>query len=413
MSNPTEANVCEAAAAAASSAAPAAAAATSAAAAGKRKKSRRWVFTINNPTRPLPDRLPRGGRYLVYQVERGASGTEHLQGYVEFNRDVAFSGAVACLEGDYACPQPRGHWEIAVSPAAANKQYCTKPDGRVDGPFEYGAPGGGQGARSDLAATADAVRRTGRISDAPAEHIVRYGAGLMRLANFVAAPYRPELRVVCICGPTGVGKSYAVRDRYPDAYVPYYGNSGLWWDGYDGQPVALLEEFRGQVPLQKLLQLLDPYPTKVECKGGSLAARFTVVFITTNCDPTTWYADDRGVRGAEFNALYRRLGFSDDANNGRGYFVRAEDRESLGRRLDDALVGAVPAPERGGLERLRDGGRAEPAAAGAAHQDGGAGVPVPGRLDRGGGDAPVPAPSASAQGAVAPPSSPSLDSQSD
>lgn len=40
-------------------------------------------------------------------------------------------------------------------------------------------------------------------------------------------------------GETGTGKSRHVREKYPEAYIK--GNN-IWWDGYDGQDVVIIEE---------------------------------------------------------------------------------------------------------------------------------------------------------------------------
>jgi len=324
------------------------------------RKSRRWVFTINNPRVPYPQALPRRGRYLVYQLERGANGTPHLQGYAEFEDNRRLGEAAKCFEGDYAQPQPRGHWEIARGTAEQCKAYCSKPATRIGNGLELGAAAAGQGARTDLRAAAAEVARTGRVDGIAPDMFVKYSTGFMRLAATVTGPYRPGLRIVTLCGPTEVGKSYAVRARYKDPYVPYYGNGGLWWDGYRGQEVALFEEFAGQVQLQKMLQILDPYPTQVECKGGSYAARFTLLFITCNRPPEQWYENKDGQRSGELQALYRRLGSIANTSN-RGRYIEAVDRESLNSQLDAALAGAVPAPDGGGL-----GAPAVPAPAGAS-----------------------------------------------
>ena len=317
-------------------------------------QSRRWVFTLNNPRSPLPQEMPRGCRFLVYQQERGASGTAHLQGYLEFERAQRLSRVTGIFEGDYPQPQPRAHWEIARGTAEECVAYCSKSDTREPGTVgvTLGAPGGstGQGRRSDLDAAAERVLSSGLVSDVPAGVFARYSSGLLKLAARVPGPYRPELRVVCIVGPTGIGKSYAVRDRYPHLYCPYYGNSGLWWDGYTDQRVVLLEEFAGQVQLQKLLQILDPYPSSLECKGGSVASRFNLVFLTSNRSPTEWYRDENGTRAGEFAALYRRLGLGGLDGVGPGRYIEAADREGLSASLDAALEGHPTRPEPGGLQ---------------------------------------------------------------
>jgi len=318
-------------------------------------KSRRWVFTLNNPRSPYPQTMPRGVRYFVYQHERGAAGTAHLQGYIELNAARALSYVTGLFEGDYAEPQPRAHWEIARGTAEECVAYCTKADTREPGTegVSLGAPGGttGQGRRTDLDAVADAVLASGRLSAVPAGTFAKYSSGLLKLAARVPGPYRPELRIVCVVGPTGIGKSYAIRNRYPHAYIPLYGNSGLWFDGYTEQRVVIFEEFAGQVQLQKLLQLLDPYPTTCECKGGSVAARYNLVFITSNRSPTEWYKDDTGARAPEFAALYRRLGLGDQRDGlGPGRYIDVQTRAELGPALDIALEGAATQPEPGGLQ---------------------------------------------------------------
>lgn len=316
------------------------------------EKARRWVFTINNPVTPYPRGLARGMRYLVFQLEKGKEGTPHLQGYCEFERQQRLSGVVGCFEGDYKEPQPRGHWEVARGSVEQCKRYCTKLESRVDGPWEFGEAGK-QGDRTDLRSAAAALLSSGKITDVPADIFLKYGSNCLKLSARVQGPYRPELCVVCVCGPTGIGKSYGVRNRYPNVYCPYYGNSGLWWDGYGEQEVVLFEEFAGQVQLQKLLQLLDPYPTQVECKGGSVAARYRVVFITSNRRPELWYdnpirEDGSRSRDGELAALYRRVGFKGD-NEGHGFYIGAERREELHAGLE-AICRKLPvAPVREGL----------------------------------------------------------------
>jgi len=329
----------------AAAAAPAAPAAPGEPARAKRPEGKNWVFTVNNPVRPFPDRLPRGVSYLVFQLERGhAGGTLHLQGYAQFDRKVRLSAVVACFEGDYACPQPRGHWEIARGTPAQNKEYCTKGDTRLDGPFEFGAVSGGQGARTDLVEVSRRILETGNAYCDPAVFL-KYGSNMLKLAATVPPPRRDDLHVVVIVGSTGIGKSYAVRDAYPQVYCPYFGNSGLWWDGYNGQEVVLLEEFNGQVPLQKMLQVLDPYPLFLECKGGCCAARYKLIIITSNNQPGDWYHDPLFQRTSCIDALLRRCGAS-RAGVADEYhvLVDAKDRASLHDGLRIAFGSAPVAP---------------------------------------------------------------------
>ena len=51
-----------------------------------------WIFTINNPADvDLPRAWP-GVRYCCWQLEEGAEGTPHLQGYVVLEKKKRLGG---------------------------------------------------------------------------------------------------------------------------------------------------------------------------------------------------------------------------------------------------------------------------------------------------------------------------------
>lgn len=321
-----------------------------------RGKARAWCFTENNPVRLnlFPDGLPEGIKYVVYQLERGEQGTPHLQGYIQFTAPRTMSWVKRIVsktaEGDEFFVFERMHLLKARGSASQNKVYCTKA-GRLDGPWELGdAPK--QGERTDLAAAAEELMRSGDIRKVDPKVFLKYASGCLKLAALAPPPRRDNLKVITIIGSTGIGKSYAVHDLYPDVYCVNMGNSGLWWDGYTGQSVVLFEEFKGQVQLQKMLQILDPYPLRLEIKGGLVPARFTVVFITSNYTPDKWYKNETGDRDAEMAALARRL----DAGSPTSIpprppgirYIHCNSRDELHRSLDLAMqiVDLTPKPER-------------------------------------------------------------------
>lgn len=74
--------------------------------------------------------------------------------------------------------------------------------------------------------------------------------------------------------------------------------------GYQGEEIVILDEIVDQFKLPYLLQALDRFPMRVECKGGSYQLRATQWFITSNYHPSDWYRS----AGAESQAaLMRRL----------------------------------------------------------------------------------------------------------
>lgn len=106
-----------------------------------------WCFTINNYTSEdklnLDQAVANGqAKYLVYQEERGENGTDHVQGYIQLTKRQRLSG-VKRIVGE------RAHCEKAKGSPQQNKTYCTKPDTRIAGPFEFGNITGA-GKRSDI-----------------------------------------------------------------------------------------------------------------------------------------------------------------------------------------------------------------------------------------------------------------------
>lgn len=94
-------------------------------------QSRRWVFTINNPTDVDRQHVAvLSGhellKYLVIGRELGQSGTPHLQGFVIFNRSTRRSRVTGLL--------PRAHLEITRGTSEQAATYCKK-EGDFD---EYG-----------------------------------------------------------------------------------------------------------------------------------------------------------------------------------------------------------------------------------------------------------------------------------
>lgn len=87
----------------------------------RRNRSRRWCFTVNNPSDE--DRLSLTAviatcqRY-IYGNEVGDQGTPHIQGYLEFKNQKTLGPLKSLL--------PRAHWEKAKGTPEQNWDYCSK-----------------------------------------------------------------------------------------------------------------------------------------------------------------------------------------------------------------------------------------------------------------------------------------------
>ena len=137
--------------------------------------ARRWCFTINNPT-AADDPAMWDVSYCKWQKEQGAEGTEHYQGYVE----LAKAGRLSALKKI----NDRAHWEKCNGTQEQNIAYCSKEEGRLDGPWEKGEKKQ-QGKRSDLEAACATAQEEG-IAAVRRDHATEYAKymkGLSSLAD--------------------------------------------------------------------------------------------------------------------------------------------------------------------------------------------------------------------------------------
>ena len=58
--------------------------------------------------------------------------------------------------------------------------------------------------------------------------------------------------------------------------------SSFPFDGYNGEPVLLLDDFRSSIVFNDLLRILDRYPLRVNIKGSHSWACWTKVIISAN-----------------------------------------------------------------------------------------------------------------------------------
>ena len=265
-----------------------------------------WMFTINNPS---SNELPAGWpdvEYCVWQREKGAQGTEHLQGY------VIFSGKKRMQWLKRHCNQA-AHWEPRRGSHLQAKEYCSKEQSRVDGPWEAGeepAPSE-QGKRNDMLALKRKLDEGATLKEVAEDPelftVVAKHYKFVSLYRTLTGKQRdwPVFTQV-IWGAPGIGKTSKARDLAgPSAFwLSRPAGTTAWWDGYVGQEVVVIDEFYGWLSLDFMCRLLDRYPLNVETKGSTTPMGVKKVIITSNCSPMDWYSRLPPSRTA---ALFRRL----------------------------------------------------------------------------------------------------------
>ncbi len=274
---------------------------------------RNFCFTLNNPTAADKDfwRLIGGSNltssrtlYLIVQEERANSGTLHLQGYVEMSTQRTQTTILNVY--DSLNNPHRLHIERRRGSQAQAITYCKKLDSRVENGFQMESGTAKRGGADNLRIAAAALQQGSSIldiaSDYPAtdiqfhEKIIAYR--LRSLPKRNEAPF-----ILCLWGRTGTGKTAWVAQHYPNAYrVPCPEKGGWWWYNYQGQTVALFDDFNGWCKYKKFLRMCDRYAFTVQAKGTSMDMLATTLIFTSNVNPIGWY---QGVN--DTSAWLRRL----------------------------------------------------------------------------------------------------------
>lgn len=279
---------------------------------GRESACKRFCFTLNNPTEEeiktvselQPSEEPEIAVFVCGLEHGEQEGREHFQGYVEVTRRVRFNGLRALLPF-----LARAAIFVAKGSRVDNFKYCTKENVLN----QWGAPEYKQ--RSDLdELRSDLLDSSISIRDVADKHFgafLRYQRGISAYLALVRVPRdrRADLKVVVYYGPPGSGKTRRVWEMEEPSSIFVWGGD-RWFDGYEGQSVALFDDYRGELPFGRLLQYLDVYPVQVPIKGGFRWFTPTTIYITSNHRPELWYSTS-DIGGdpwkPEENPLLRRL----------------------------------------------------------------------------------------------------------
>lgn len=309
-------------------------------------EAKRWCFTINNPflnydkeknihqqkeyqpfwffhgMLPVYD-----VEYIVVQMEKGENETPHWQGFIIFKKKKRLTWLKNHID-------KRTHWEVARGTNKQASDYCKKPEtfaadevpcpNEIMPRFEWGTMPERTIPKKDerLAEAVDELDtiKEGYKRPADIDSLTLMQSGFIpaykELTADILGPYRPKLQIITMVGPPATGKSFTIQNYFPNHGRCIYGNNGIWFQNPTAK-VMVFEEFCGQIQLQRMLHLLDPYPMALEVKGGMRPAMFETVIITSNTKPDGWYRGDEagqpGKRTDALLALWDRLGFESGA----------------------------------------------------------------------------------------------------
>lgn len=227
-------------------------------------------------------------KYMVFQHEKVKC--DHLQGYIYFKQPKSLKQFKEIIADNIlSC----AHSEPSLASSILNKKYCTKEESRIAGPWEFGEEPK-QGKRQDL----DDVKKvldSGNILDVMENHFgtwCKYHKAFdkYKFMRDLKNKQTRDVKVYCYHGPPGTGKTRKAWDENDDIYPLKIKKNQIWFDGYHGQKVLLIDEFCPKnIKLEELLVLIDRYPQICEVKGGTIIPQWTKVIITSQTPPDEWY----------------------------------------------------------------------------------------------------------------------------
>lgn len=285
-------------------------------------QSRKWHITINNPIDKgfshdkIKETLGSFKSLIYYCMADEAGQTHHTHVYIFCSSAVRFS----TMKNKF----PEAHLEIAKGTSEQNRDYIqksgkwendTKHGTIIPGTFEeYGEmPIERPGARNDLADLYDMIKSGASnyeiIEQAP-EHLMHIDR-IERARQIIKAEEFKDtfrnLEVTYIFGPTGMGKTRSVMEKYGYSNVYRVTDYTHPFDSYKGEDVILLDEYRGQFKPSMLLVLLDGYPCELPCRYANKQACYTKVYIISNEPFEKLYPETRMKNPYTWAALRRRI----------------------------------------------------------------------------------------------------------
>lgn len=266
-----------------------------------------WVFTWNNYSEDdikyLYSLVPDKVRYLAFSKEVGASGTPHLQGFLNLAKNQRFSFVKKLL--------PKCHIENMKGRMDQNEAYCSKQTELTE-IGEKPSPGTKRKRdnqeRVDLITTIKEQKQWSKVVEKEPTALLKYYANAYKIHQWMHRPSKdyekPE--VVVLWGATGMGKSRMARS-YTDNYFVKTSITEKWWDGYDGEDTIIWDDFRGgDIRFTQLLVLIDGYGAQVQVKGAVIWLKPKRWIFTSSRPPEEWYTGE-WMTDENMNQLFRRI----------------------------------------------------------------------------------------------------------
>lgn len=290
-------------------------------------------------------------RTCAINYEIGDTGTPHMHMVLEDPAKSRFS-AVQKLFPTIHIEPTFGSKEQAENYILKKGQFEEKNHTVIVPAVFHGSIKAAQGSRSDLEIIEDLIeqgRTPNEILDISItyrkyETLIRKHFFAHRMKN---VPIHREVNVYWHFGETGCGKSYSYVNLCAEKgeenvyLLTDYENGGF--DNYCGEPILFMDEFKGNIKFQLLLNYLDSYRCQIHCRYANAYALWNEVHITSVFTPDIVYKSmvDEDKRNIDkVQQLLRRITsiiyhYRDGAGNYCSYAIPTSEytnREELVKR---------------------------------------------------------------------------------
>lgn len=273
---------------------------------------RRWFLTINNPSETddeFADYVQKleHFKYCAFQREKGEEKeTIHFQVFLIFNVGKRFS----TLKNYF----PTAHIEPVQGTNAQARDYCTKCDTRISGPYELGSFAE-ERSRTDISNFIELVQNGASELELAKLFPKLYLSNLNKIekirSDYLSFEFlikNRNVEVTYIYGPPRTGKTRYVYDKYGFGkfyHASVYNNSTF--DNYKNEDILVLDEFSGQFKIELMNRLLDVYPFMLPARYANKVACYTKVYIISNLPLNEIYKDEQRNKPIIFNAFNERI----------------------------------------------------------------------------------------------------------
>lgn len=233
----------------------------------------------------------------------------HLQGYLELENVLSHKSGFKHIKKILECPEL--HCEPRKGTAKQASDYCKKTEGKIREPIILGEISQVAGARNDLKKLYENLKSgksDSEILDEDPATYIKYSRGIEKARAIITKnginTYK-DIKITVFWGKPGVGKTRKIYELHKPEEVhvitKHDNNSTIWFDGYTGQKILLIDEFYGWIEWGRFLQILDKYKLQLAVKGSFTYSNWEKVYITSNKPPEMWYPDQ------DKTALYSRI----------------------------------------------------------------------------------------------------------